>query len=138
MKIEQTLGRLVIAPLVGGLVQRQPTRRMSWSIQAKAKRKWKPPPFKIGTLRTNIFLMLSLLDRARNAETPQARKALYEQFDLQFMNMIERVNVTAERARAMKQRGDAYFADWEGRTAEITDPEKRQSAESRYKVRKRS
>lgn len=136
MKLEQALGGFVIALLIGACTLGNASEKVIKPGEGKAK--MEAARLEIGTLRTNIFVTLSLLDQARNAETSQVRKALCDRFNLQFMNMIERVNVTAERARAMKQRGDAYFADWEARTAEITDVEKRRLAQSRYKARKRS
>lgn len=89
----------------------------------------------IATLRSNIVLTLIQLDEVRRAEN---RTEQLQKFSLQLTNMVELVQATAKRAQAMKQRGDAYFADWEARTAEIQDPEKRRNAESRYSVRKRS
>lgn len=132
------LCRFSIALLIGGLCSPRANAAETLAKPGEGKAKMEAARLEIGALRTNIFLTLSLLDQARNAETPQVREALYQQFDVQFTNMIQQVSLTGERARVMKQKGETYFADWEARTAEITDPEKRKQAESRYEVRKRS
>src|SRR6266403_1833060 len=70
----------------------------------------------IGTLRSNIFLTLAELDLVRSAEDRQAQ---YQKFNRQLTNMMEQVNLTAERVRIMKEKGRAYFADWETKTKEM-------------------
>jgi hypothetical protein len=48
------------------------------------------------------------------------------------------VRAFAKHAEEMKQKGNAYFADWEAKTATMQNPEARQSAEQRIADRKRS
>lgn len=89
----------------------------------------------IATLRSNIVETLVQLDRVRN---PQNRQANFQEFGRSLTSLENQVQRTAERARVMKRNTGVYFAEWEARTAEIQDPAKRRSAESRYGARKRS
>jgi hypothetical protein len=50
--------------------------------------------------------------------------------------MQELVHALAKRAEEMKKRGNAYFLDWEARTAAIQNPEARQRAQQHYEERK--
>jgi hypothetical protein len=101
----------------------------------EAKAKMAAASLEIGTLRSNIVATLVQLDQVRN---PQNRQANLQEFGRNLTSLESQVRVTAERAGAMKRKGTAYFAEWEARTAEIQDPAKRRTAESRYAARKRS
>ena len=135
MKPKYVSWGLLIALSVVGLSTASLSASEPSAMPGKAKAKMEAACLEIATLRSNIFLTLVQLDEVRRAENRQEQ---IKKFGLQLTNMVEQVKLTAERARAMKQRGDAYFAEWEARTAEIQDPELRRNAESRYAVRKRS
>lgn len=135
----QTMRRLVqalIVWLVAGLLWLGSALAATVNLRpAEAKAKMAEAALEIATLRSNIVLTLQMLDQVRN---PTDRQAQFQKFGTQLDLMEEQAKLTRERARAMQQRGDAYFAEWEARTAALTDPEKRRLAESRYSVRKRS
>ena len=81
----------------------------------------------VALTRSNIVLTLEQLDNVRRADNPQAQ---FQRFVEQLAKMKERAKLTQERARLMKSRGDAYFADWEARIEAIADPEARRQAEA--------
>jgi hypothetical protein len=90
----------------------------------------------IAIVRSNIFLTLVELDRVRgerDAQHPQ-----FQVFTNQLARMEDLAKAIRKRAEEMRGRGDAYFADWEARTALIPDPEVRKRAEERYTERKTS
>ncbi len=101
----------------------------------EAKAKMEAARQEVAAVRSNIVLTLEQLDLIRHTNNPQAQ---FQQFCTQLTNMEEQVQIIRARARTMKERGDAYFAAWETRTAEIQDPQMRRWAESRYTVRKQS
>jgi len=101
----------------------------------EAKAKLEAAHLEIANLRSNIVQTLIQLDQVRS---PQNRPAALQEFGNQLTQIEAQVQSIAERARAMKQKGSAYFAQWEARTAEIQDSKTRLSAQSRYAVRKRS
>jgi hypothetical protein len=101
----------------------------------EAKAKMEAAALEIATLRSNIVQTLVQLNRVHD---PQNRQASLQEFGRSLTSLEDHVQRTAERAQAMKRNSGAYFAEWEARTAEIQDPEKRRSAESRYAARKRS
>ncbi len=88
----------------------------------------------VGNVRSNIFLTLLELDRVRADRDPA-----HPQFVV-FTNQLSRMEALArafgKRAEEMKQRGNAYFADWEARTPTIQNAELRRQAEDRYSERK--
>jgi hypothetical protein len=135
MKSTHTLIRLFIVASIACLFPGLARPSEATLNPGEAKAKMNAARLEIATLRSNIFSTLVELDKVRN---PENRQAQLQKFGLHFTNMVDQVHLTAERARAMKQKGKAYFAEWEARTAEIQDPEKRRNAESRYDVRKRS
>ena len=90
----------------------------------------------VANVRSNIFITLVQLDKVRGERAPGG-----EQFQV-FTNQLGRMETLAkalgQRAEEMRQRGTAYFADWEARTASIQNPEQRRRAEDRYAERKAS
>lgn len=90
----------------------------------------------VANVRSNIFLTLVELDRVRGERDPQHPK--FRAFTNQVAVMEGVCKKFAKRAEEMKQRGDAYFADWETRTAALNSAEARQQAEKRMAERKRS
>jgi hypothetical protein len=52
--------------------------------------------------------------------------------------MQDLAKAIAARAQEIKQRGDAYFADWEARTAAIQNPDEKKKAEAHFADRKAS
>jgi hypothetical protein len=135
MKLTHVIFSLATALSIAGLFPRVADASEAALKPGEAKAKMEAARLDIATLRTNIVLTLVELDQVRRAENRQTQ---LQRFGLQLTNMVGQVQLIATRARAMQQRGDAYFADWEARTGEIQDPEKRASAESRYAARKRS
>jgi hypothetical protein len=135
MKARFLLCVSVIAVWLAGLVPTWAAPQEAAFKPGEAKAKMDAARLEIATLRSNIVQTLVQLDKVRN---PENRPAALEEFGTQLTRVEAQAQATAERARAMKQKGSAYFAQWEARTAEIQDPAKRQSAESRYTVRKRS
>jgi hypothetical protein len=85
----------------------------------------------VANVRSNIFLTLVELDRVRGEHNPGGPH--FQAFTNQLAVMEDLVKKFARRAEEMKQKGDAYFAEWEARSAS-------QSAETRqrYADRKRS
>jgi hypothetical protein len=90
----------------------------------------------IANVRSNIFVTLVELDRVRGERDPQ--RPQFQVFTNQLGRMEELAKAIGKRAEEMKQKGNAYFSDWEARTALIQNPEARQRAESRYAERKAS
>ena len=107
-----------------GLNTGQPTERM---VAARDE---------VANVRSNIFLTLVELDRVRGERDP-----LRPQFRV-FTNQLARLEALAKafgkHAGEMKQRGTAYFSDWETKTAAIEKPADRKRAEDRYAERKAS
>jgi hypothetical protein len=134
MKLKYTIFVVLTCILLAGLEVKTVAAETQLS-PAEAKAKLESSAVEIATLRSNIFLTLTELDQMRN---PQNRQAAFQRFSAQLTNVVDQVHATAERVRTMRQRGDAYFAEWEARTAGIQDAEQRHAAESRYKVRKQS
>lgn len=89
----------------------------------------------IAITRSNIVLTLQQLHQIQSSPDP---KAQFQKFTQQLAGMEERARLTRERALAMKSKGDAYFAEWEARTAGIEDPERRRQVEASYAKRKKS
>ena len=89
----------------------------------------------IAVTRTNIVQTLEQLDLVRSSKDP---KAQLQRFTGQLAKMEERARVTREYAQTMKNKGDAYFADWEAQIAGIQDPEARRQVEANYSKRKKS
>jgi hypothetical protein len=135
MKSTHVIFSLATALSIAGLFPRVADASEAALKPGEAKAKMEAARLDIATLRSNIFLTLVELDQVRRAENRQTQ---LQRFGLQLTNMVGQVKLIATRARAMQEKGDAYFADWEARTGEIQDPEKRASAESRYAARKRS
>lgn len=90
----------------------------------------------VANVRSNIVLALLELDRVRGERDPQ-----HPQFQA-FTNHLAQMKVLAKafgkHAEEMKQKGAAYFASWEQRTAAIQDPDARRRAEMRYSERKQA
>ncbi len=101
----------------------------------EAKARMEAASAEILDLNSNICMTLVQLQRLPHSEDPQAQ---FQQFSLQLTNLEQQVELISKRARAMKQRGDAYFADWEARIRVIRDPERWRTAQSRYNARKES
>jgi len=133
MKTKLILCHFMVALSVAGLFPT--TSPAAAPTAAESKAKLQAACEEIVTLRTNIVFTLEQLDRVRN---PQNRQEEFQKFRLQLTNMVGLVHQTAERVRTMKEKGSAYFAEWEARTKQLQDPEKRRNAESRYDVRKQS
>ncbi len=100
----------------------------------EAKARMEAARDQVANVRSNLFLTLLELDRVRGEKDPQ-----HPQFAA-FTNQLAQMDVVAaafgKRAEEMKRKGDAYFLDWEARTAAIQNPEARQRAENRYTERK--
>jgi len=90
----------------------------------------------IANVRSNVFLTLVVLDKVRGEREPGG--AHYQAFTNQLVRMEELAQALSKRAQEMKQRGDAYFADWEARTASIQNPDEKRKAEARFSERKAS
>lgn len=90
----------------------------------------------VANVRSNILLTLVELDRVRGEHDPQHPR--FKAFTNQLAVMEDVCKKFAKRADEMKQRGDAYFADWETRTTALNSAEARQQAEKRMAERKRS
>ena len=90
----------------------------------------------IANVRSNVFLTLVVLDRVRGEQEP--RGPHYQAFTNQLARMEDLAKAVAKRAQEMKQRGDAYFADWEARTAAIQNPDEKKKAEAHIADRKAS
>ena len=89
----------------------------------------------IGLTRSNIVLTLEQLDNVRRSDDPPAQ---FQRFVEQLEKMKGRAKLTQERARLMKSRGDAYFANWEAPANTGADPETRRQAEAAHAQRKDS
>jgi hypothetical protein len=87
----------------------------------------------IALTRTNIVFTMEQLDQVRRVEDPHAQ---FELFVAQFQKMKERAKLTQETARAMKAKGDAYFARWEPQTGTESDADARRKAEATQAQRK--
>ena len=120
---------------LGGLMASETPPSRPALNPGEAKAKMEAAAVEIATLRSNIVQTLVLLDKVRN---PQNRQVNFQEFGRSLTSLEKQVQRTGERAQAMKRNTSAYFAEWEARTAEIQDPAKRRSAESRYTTRKRS
>jgi len=90
----------------------------------------------VANVRSNIFLTLVELDRVRGETDPQRPR--FQAFTNQLAVMEGLCKAFAKHAEEMKQRGAAYFTDWEARTAAIQNPEARQKALKGYDERKES
>jgi hypothetical protein len=88
------------------------------------------------TLRSNIFLTLVVLDQVRGEREP--RGVRYQAFTNQLQRMEALAKTMGKRTGEMKERGDAYFQDWEASVSAVQDPEARQRIASRYAERKKS
>jgi hypothetical protein len=88
----------------------------------------------VANVRSNLVLTLLELDRVRGEKDPN-----HPQFAA-FTNQLAQMELIAaafgKRAEEMRRKGDAYFLDWEARTAAIQNPAARQRAEKRYAERK--
>ena len=87
-------------------------------------------------VRSNIFITLVDLDQVRGHREPG--NAQFQAFTNQLARMEQLARALGKRAEEMRQRGPAYFADWEASTATIQQAELRQKAQERYAERKRS
>ena len=101
---------------------------------AAAKLKMEAARDEVANLRSNIFLTLLQLDRVRGERDPAHPQ--FQVFTNQLARMEELAAAFGQHAQEMKQNGEAYFADWETRTAAIPDPAVRKRAEQRYGERK--
>ena len=99
-----------------------------------AKKRLENARNQIANVRSNIFLTLVKLDRVRGERDPEHPQ--YNAFTNQLARMEVLVQELAKRAEEMKKRGNAYFLDWETRTAAIQNPEARQRAQQRFEERK--
>jgi hypothetical protein len=90
----------------------------------------------VANVRSNVFLTLVVLDKVRGEREPGGPN--YQAFTNQLSRMEELAQAFAKRVQEMKQRGDAYFADWEARTAAVQDPDQKQRAKARFSERKAS
>ena len=88
------------------------------------------------TLRSNIFLTLVVLDQVRGEREPNGPQ--YQAFTKQLGRMEILARAMGKRIEEMKQRGDAYFADWEAGTSTIQDPAARERASKNFAERKKS
>jgi hypothetical protein len=99
-----------------------------------AKKRLENARNEIANVRSNIFLTLVKLDRVRGERDPE--HPMYNAFTNQLDRMQELAQALGKHAEEMKKRGNAYFLDWEARTAAIQNPEARQRAQQRYEERK--
>ena len=76
------------------------------------------------------------LDKVRGEREPGGPN--YQAFTNQLARMEDLAKAFSKRALEMKQRGDAYFADWEARTATIQNEEEKRRAEAHFSERKAS
>ena len=90
----------------------------------------------VGNVRSNIVLTLLELYRIKADRDPA--RPQFQVFTNQLERMQEVVKRFAGRAEEMKQRGTAYFADWEVRAAAIQDQRARDEANQQYAERKKS
>jgi len=90
----------------------------------------------VATVRSNVFLTLLALDRVRT--DPDPTHVPFQAFTNQLVRMEELAKALAKRSEQMKERGAAYFADWESRKKEIQDAGQRAQAEQRYAERRRN
>jgi hypothetical protein len=82
----------------------------------------------IANVRSNVFLTLVVLDQVRGEQA----------FTNQLARMDDLAKAISKRAQEIRQRGDAYFADWEARTAGIQNPDEKKKAEAHFAERKAS
>jgi hypothetical protein len=90
----------------------------------------------VANVRSNIFLTLVELDRVRGERDPQ--RPQFQVFTNHLAQMKVLAKAFAKRAEEMKQKGSAYFATWEARTAAIQNPEAHQRAMMHYDERKKA
>jgi chromosome segregation ATPase len=62
----------------------------------------------------------------------------FEKFKAELVKMEEQAKVARDRADAMKQKGQAAFADWEREVQAINNPDIRKEAEKRMNKRQKS
>jgi hypothetical protein len=90
----------------------------------------------IANVRSNVFLTLVVLDQVRGEQEPGGPH--YQAFTNQLARMDDLAKAISKRAQEIRQRGDAYFADWEARTAGIQNPDEKKKAEAHFAERKAS
>ena len=90
----------------------------------------------VANVRSNIFITLVQLDKVRGERAVAGPQ--YQAFTNQVGRMKALAKALGDRAEQMRQRGKAYFSDWEARTAAIQDPAQRRLAEERAGERKKS
>ncbi len=90
----------------------------------------------VGNVRSNIFITLVELDKLRGERDPACRQ--YQVFTNQLTRMETLAKALGKRAAEMKEKGSAYFAEWEARTAAIQNADLRRHAEQRYNERQSS
>ena len=90
----------------------------------------------IANVRSNVFITLVDLDKVRGEHEQGGPN--FQAFTNQLARMEELAKALANRAQDIKQRGDAYFADWETRTAAIQNPDEKKNAEAHFADRKAS
>ncbi len=90
----------------------------------------------VANVRSNMLVTLVELDKVRGERDPA--RPQFAVFTNQLARLEELATAFGIRAEEMRQRGKAYFADWEARTAAIKDPNQRRLAEKRYGQRKAS
>jgi len=136
-KLRTTLVFRIFVILAGLTCLNLDTRGAEFNLSGKeAQERMESARDEIANVRSNLFLTLVELDRVRgerDAQHPQ-----FQVFTNQLARMEELAKAVRKRAEEMKSKGDAYFSDWEARTALIQDPEVRKRAEARYTERKTS
>ncbi len=90
----------------------------------------------VANVRSNIFITLVELDKVRGERAPGGPQ--FQVFTNQLSRMESLAKALGQRAEEMRQKGSAYFSDWETRTASIQNPEQRRQAQDRYADRKAS
>ncbi len=90
----------------------------------------------VANVRSNIFLTLVELDRVRGDRDP--RRPQFKVFTNQLARMAGLAKAFGQRAQEMKQKGRAYFADWEVQSAALKDPLAQKRAKKNYSERKAS
>ena len=128
-------GLVIAAALgLGCLAQRSPGADLALA-DASAKGRMESARDQIANVRSNIFLTLVAMDAARRESGPD--KPQFQAFENQLATTERLAKEFGARAAEMKEKGQAYFADWEEKAAAIQDPGLRDNVEKRYTERKR-
>ncbi len=90
----------------------------------------------VANVRSNIFITLVQLDQVRGEREPAGPR--FQAFTNQLARMETLARALGTHADEMKARGNAYFAEWDSKTASLSDPGERRKAEEQLSERKRA